>query len=251
MKNINFWLFAISFLFPVSFPKADTDVEYESLHLISSLSEGDLETYYERKKTLSKYMDIKKVLKFVNGNGDNILHFLVRLEQFNRWEDYQLKSQLKFELEDIFNTLGAWQFLRLAIKKNKKGISPVQEAAFSHYISESPDNRKAKLSEHFSQDTMKVLFGTAGSPTNRGLAYEAMQTVVQNYRWPFRTARDALFLVLPPVAIAGMGASAYTEEPSAAVAAIGIGGGIAALSSCGLIIKRFSDWKQYKKVTTD
>ena len=115
------------------------------------------------------YHKLRKALATVDEQGNNILHFIVHLEQSEglQYESDELVRLLTGELDSLFGFLGARRFSRLLIQKNKHGVSPMQKAEVS-----------------------------------RGPAYEALRTVVQKRSYSLRSGFSEGLLVFPYV-IAG------------------------------------------------
>ena len=107
---------------------------------IQSLRAGDHEAYYELRQSLDKYgaeeqkkikKAMKKAFKSTRGDGDNILHFIVRLgdsEAFKQIGDFEV---LFPDIELAYDVLGPKLFLKLLKQKNNKNISPALEAVLS------------------------------------------------------------------------------------------------------------------------
>lgn len=255
VKNLSLRLLSVSFFFiffsvhslPVHFDNSvearyirkQIALQEDAEYLMEALERGDVAAYHKRRLDRSK-RDMKKIVTFVNGNGDNILHFLVRLEQFEDVKGYALDRLLIGEMKYI-RSLGAWQFIRLLIKKNEQGIAPVQEAAASKQVSESTDTWRSKLSVHLSDAIASTLLdGSVSIPSrNRGLAYRAVEVAVESYKWPWRTVFDALVLVVPPAVTTGV----VTYASNGDMTLLGIGGAVT-LSACAIIFKRLSNLRE-------
>ena len=144
-------------------------IKQEALRLMGFLERGDIEAYdFQIKKMPVKR--IKKIVKVVNFEGDNLLHFLVRLETF----DYQYDSQALVSIwQHIGAALGENRLIQTLIKKNKQGVSPAMEAAFS----KSPE--RAKLAFSLPPKIMEELSDGLGALATRGRAYDALHRAVQ------------------------------------------------------------------------
>ena len=106
---------------------------------IQSLREGNYEACYELRQSLNKYeagkkkkikKAMKKAFKSTHGNGDNILHLIVRLEDseaFKQMDDQALFPDIKL----AYDVLGPDLFVKLLVQENNKKISPAQEAVHS------------------------------------------------------------------------------------------------------------------------
>ena len=155
---------------PFAYSASTTRSSLKSLasDLMNLLSEGNMEGYRQLKDTsvayalkgrtptvkTRKWKKMSKALTtVVNGDGDNILHSLIRLEQsesLKRKHD-NLDHLLTEELNAVLFMLGPERFLQLLIQENKEGISPVQEATLS-----------------------------------KGSAHEALKTVIEKNSYSFR-----------------------------------------------------------------
>ncbi|MCZ0932510.1 MAG: hypothetical protein OXJ52_05090 [Oligoflexia bacterium] len=125
------------------------NLKADAVYLMEALDKGEVEAYEKRRNAIN-YRDVVRVLKFINNDGDNILHFLVRLERFESLsQDPNLDHFLFKEIQWIFDALHSWQFIGLMTKKNKQGISPAQSAAFSMLESQEA-GWKTNLSKPFS-----------------------------------------------------------------------------------------------------
>lgn len=75
-----------------------------------------------------KWRTLEKVLKSTKQNGDNVLHFIIRLEQSETLTlETDIQDFLK-EIKFIYDILGSNLFLKLLIQENNEGFSPLQEA---------------------------------------------------------------------------------------------------------------------------
>ena len=141
------------------------EIKQQAFRLMEALERGDTEAYYfQIHKTPVKR--IKKMVQVVNFDGDNILHFLVRLEKFDRLES------LISAWRHIGTALGANRLIQALVKKNKQGISPAMEAAFSKY----PE--RAKWAFSLPPETATALSKGLGAPETRGRAYHALHLTV-------------------------------------------------------------------------
>ena len=249
MKSLSLWFLSVSFSL-ISFSVHSEDyyevnqeqekiiLQEEIEYLMEALKRGDVAAYHKRRLKRSK-RDMKRIFELVNKDGDNIIHVLVRLEQFEDVKGYKLDLLLIGEMKYI-RSLGAWQFIRLLTEKNKQGISPVQEAAVSKQMSESVDNWRSKLSAHLSDAVIsKLLNGSVSIPSqNRGLAYQAVEVAVGSYKW-WRTALDALVLVVSPAVVTG----AFTYASEGDMTLLGVGSAIT-LYSCAVFFKHLSNLKE-------
>lgn len=139
---------------PFAYSESTTRSSLKSLasDLMNLLSEGNIESYRQLRDTAIKNNDVisaaktgiptvrtrrwkrvSKALTAVNEKGDNILHFLVRLEQSeNLQQKYDNPDHLLTEeLNTALFMLGPKRFLQLLIQENKERISPVLEATLS------------------------------------------------------------------------------------------------------------------------
>ena len=106
---------------------------------IQSLREGNYEACYELRQSLNKYeagkkkkikKAMKKAFKSTRGDGDNILHFIVRLEDSDALK--QMDDQALFpDIKLAYDVLGPDLFVKLLVQENNKKISPAQEAVHS------------------------------------------------------------------------------------------------------------------------
>ena len=227
MKNLVLKLFSVVFIlgsFSVYSKGLPDHLQQDAEYLMEVLSRGNVDAYREKKENI-EYRDKKKIFKFVDGKGNNILHYLVRLERMEGLNQrYNLDQLLHEEIQYALDILPSWKFMGLLTKKNREGFSPLDEAAISQAALESPSDWK-----------------TVTIPSeNRGLAYKALQIVVGGYAWPVRAAFDAMVLGLPPV---GAGIIAYSAG-NETLTGIGVA---AAVAACGLVFKRLSDSGRVRK----
>ena len=221
------------------YKRRQISLQEDAKYLMEALERGDVAAYHKRRLDRSK-SDMRKIVELANDDGDNILHALVRLEQFEDVKGYKLDLLLIGEMKYI-RRLGAWRFIRLLTKKNKQGIAPVQEAAVSKQMSESVDTWRSKLSAHLSDAVVsKLLNGSVSIPSqNRGLAYKAVEVAVGSYKWPWRTALDALVLIVSPAVATG----AFTYASEGDMTLLGVGSAIT-LYSCAVFFKRLSNLRE-------
>ena len=84
----------------------------------------------KRLKRTAKVM--RKTFKSIaHSSGDNILHFVVRLEQSETLKRAEDNLGILPEIQFVYDMVGPEQFLQFLVKKNDKGISPAEEAASS------------------------------------------------------------------------------------------------------------------------
>lgn len=253
MKSLNLWFFSVFFSFCAFSAHFDNSIEArhkrkkialqeDAESLMNLLEMGDVDAYREKKDNIN-YRDIKKIFQHVNDNGDNILHFLVRLERFEDLnQKYNLGDLLIEEAQYVFDVLPAWKFIQFLTQGNNQEVSPLREAASSKYLSEYLDERRTVLSNHLSENVLSKIFSTPIPFQNRGLAYKALRRAVRSYSWPWRTAFDAMFSVVIP---AGTGAIAYGFGDSVT---LGVGAGAVAVGACAVIFKRLSNLKKAEKL---
>lgn len=245
MKNLSLWLFSVFFSFvslSVYSRGLPDHLQQDAEFLMRALEKGNVDAYLEKKGNIN-HKDIKKIFQFINNNGDNILHFLVRLEQFEGFKGYNLDQLLIEEIQDVFDVLPSWKFMRFLTQGNNQGISPLSEAASSKYSSEYLDERRTVLSNHLSENVLSKIFSTPIPLQNRGLAYKAFQMVVGSYSWPWRTYADAMVFTGITAAVGGI--PAYVFES----ADMGLGaGGAVALFACYVTFKRLSNLRRAQRL---
>ena len=229
MKNFSIRLGFFSVIFVLgSFPVYSglpNHLQQDAEYLIQVLSRGNVDAYREKKGNI-EHGDLKKIFKFVDGKGNNILHHLVRLERIEDLNQrYNLDQLLYEEIQYALDVLPSWKFMGLLTKENREGFSPLEEAAISQGALESP------------RDWRTVTIPSE----NRGLAYKALRMVVGGYSWSTRAAFDAMILSLPSV---GVGIIAYSAGNEILT---GIGTA-AAVAACGLAFKRFDHSRRVKQV---
>ena len=181
-----FLYFSILFLFPINSQAKDDafllEVKEKALHLRDLLSKGDIEAYRSFSKSIA--MRNKKtreaILSFVDPDGNNVLHFLVRLERFeNLNQKYNLEELLVEEIRYVLDNLGEKTFARLSGEKNGQEFSPLQEAKFAQAPLESDKDWKLRLSQEpdFNRPAFSQLLEISTPEENRGSAFKALQTV--------------------------------------------------------------------------
>ena len=192
MRNLTLFPVVMAFCF-VSFSGHSGQLsrkrKADALFMMEALSKGDILAYHGLWASLG-IKGKKKILKFVNEDGDNILHFLVRLERFEILgsppSDYTTTpgNILLSEIHRI-KDLDAWAYARLLTQKNKQGVSPAQEAATSldWTLMESDDNWRSKLLADLSEQTVLKLLGHPVPPENRGLSYRSLKSAFEDYDW--------------------------------------------------------------------
>ena len=137
---------------------------------------------------------MRKTLSAVDEQGNNILHSLVHLEQFEtlKYEPDELESLLTEELDSLFPYLGPRKFLQLLVQENNHGVSSVQKAALS-----------------------------------KGPAYEALRTVVQrrshSFRSGFLTGAGAMGYAIGGSAIFNADIHMITNASGIVFTALGLG----------------------------
>ena len=107
---------------------------------MKALREGDFEGCYKVRQSIDKYeagerkkirKAMKKAFRSTHGNGDNILHLVVRLEQSDALKQVGDYRALVPDIRLAYDVLGPRLFLKLLNQKNDRGIAPAQEAASS------------------------------------------------------------------------------------------------------------------------
>ena len=107
---------------------------------IQSLHEGNYEAYYELRQSLDKYgaeeqkeikKAMKKAFKSTHGNGDNILHLIVRLGDSEAFKQIGDSQALFPDIKLVYDVLGPKLFLKLLKQKNNQKVSPAQKALLS------------------------------------------------------------------------------------------------------------------------
>lgn len=165
------------------------DLEKAFYELTDSLERGDIEAYHKRGKKIGSKGMRRIFRRFVDGNGDNMLHFIVRLEQLESLRQEQnLNRLLVEETWRSFFTVQPLEFLRLLTKKNRKGNSPIEEAslfALRGKVEEdtlSPDKKAGILR----------FLSTSPLPPGEGLAYKAIRIVTGEVVWPWAIGRKGI-----------------------------------------------------------
>ena len=183
----------------------------KALELRELLSEGKIRAYqlFVRKDVDMRQKDIRKeVLSFIDKDGNNILHFLVRLQRFKSlYEKFNKEIRTEFviealeemfveEMEYVLDNLDEETFIRLLEDKNNKGLSPLQEAQLAQGHLESDEDWKKRLSsQNLHQRALEELSKESTAMENRGLAYQAFQTVVSSLNSNMRPVEAMKYLI--------------------------------------------------------
>ena len=143
-----------------------------------------------------RYYDAKSMLLYTNDKemDGNAVHYLIGWEFMKELDWANLKDQHKEddlgkllieEVEYMYRILGLNHFLRLLTRKrNYSRYSAIELALVSKHFSESDDNWRDKVRPYLSEetiDTILVRHQHQFRAENRGLAYDALRTVVASH----------------------------------------------------------------------
>ena len=218
------------------------EIKQQAFRLMEALSTGNVDSYYfQLNKTPAKW--IKKVFQVVNFDGDNILHFLVRLEKFADPE------AIFYVWRHAGTILGGERLIQALVQENKNGISPAMEAAFSKF------KERTDLAHHFPPGIrmMTDLANTLGPPETRGRAYDALHFTVSIENEDPSNSRTIMDIgLVASMSIfsfsAGYPGFTFSHGPSMAVSAAAAAG---AASICALAVRRVSRKRALAKTVLD
>lgn len=172
-----------SFMYSPAGSEEMSQNEAKAYRLMTLLSVGNIGGYQRIRQDIP-LKDMEEIFAFVTQDGDNILHFIVNLERFaDLRERYDLEQVLIKEAQFIFNILGPYQFIQLLRKKNKKGLSSLQEATSSTDTSPESEGTKIFLLPYSSTNMIEKALKERIPEQNRGLVYKIFQDVVGSYDW--------------------------------------------------------------------
>lgn len=253
MKRIISYLYFFPVFFLISLPvfsePQDKNLQ-QSVGLMAMLylSKGEVENYQKKIRSMEK-RELKRTLKYINENGDNFLHLIVRLEGFEELNEiYNLDALLIQETEFIFESVGATEFIRLLKRKNNRGLSPLEEAVSSK-LSQNSKHRET-LSKHLSKKAMTFFYGEE-SPLpvkNRGLAYNALKYAVHSWNWNAQAVFKSVLYGFP---FGGMGVGLLAVGESATHTTLGGVLLAAGATLCAHSFKKSYEGKKAKRILSE